>query len=100
MLARLALEAHAGRLRITPAQVNPSSETLLPEMRSLISEAFGVPVVDSFACTEGLVGKTAKDDDVFVFNTDMCIVELVDADNRPVAPGVPSAKVLVTNLST
>lgn len=35
---------------------------------------------------------------MFVFNTDMCIVELVDADNRPVAPGVPSAKVLVTNL--
>ena len=33
-----------------------------------------------------------------VFNTDLCIVELVDADNRPVTPGVPSAKVLVTNL--
>jgi len=33
-----------------------------------------------------------------VFNTDLCIVELVGADNRPVTPGVPSAKVLVTNL--
>ena len=29
----------------------------------------------------------------------MCIVELVDADNRPVPPGVPSARVLVTNLT-
>ena len=29
-----------------------------------------------------------------LFNTDLCIVDLVDADNRPVAPGVPSAKVL------
>jgi phenylacetate-CoA ligase len=28
----------------------------------------------------------------------MCIAELVDADNQPVAPGIPSAKVLVTNL--
>ena len=48
--------------------------------------------------TEGLVGKTCADDDVFVFNTDFCIVELVDTENRPVPPGAPSAKVLVTNL--
>jgi len=98
MLARLALEARAGRLQINPAMVSPGSETLLPEMRSAISQAFGVPVLDGFACTEGLVGKAAPDDDVFVFNTDMCIVELVDAANHPVAPGVPSAKVLITNL--
>ena len=32
------------------------------------------------------------------FATDMCIVELVDARNRPVADGTTSAKVLVTNL--
>jgi phenylacetate-CoA ligase len=99
MLARLAREAQAGRLRIAPAQVTPSSETMLPEMRSLITDAFRVPVLDIFACTEGLVGKTAQGDDVFTFNTDVCIVELVDADNRPVPPGVPSAKVLVTNLT-
>jgi phenylacetate-CoA ligase len=98
MLARLALEARAGRLRIAPTQLSPSSETLLPEMRSLISDVFGAPVLDMFACTEGLVGKAAPDDDVFVFNTDMCIVEFVDADYRPVPPGVPSAKALVTNL--
>ncbi|WP_236981596.1 MULTISPECIES: phenylacetate--CoA ligase family protein [Mycobacterium] len=98
MLVRLAVEAGAGRLRIAPTEVNTTSETLLPEMRVSIREAFGVPVFDGFGSTEGLVGKTGPDDDVFAFNTDMCIVELVDADNRPVAPGVPSAKVLVTNL--
>lgn len=98
MLTRLALEARAGRLRIAPTQVSSSSETLLPKMRSVISDVFGAPVLDSFACTEGLVGKAAPDDDVFVFNTDMCIVELVDADYRPVRPGVTSAKALVTNL--
>jgi phenylacetate-coenzyme A ligase PaaK-like adenylate-forming protein len=98
MLARLALEARAGRLRIGPVRVNSTSETLLPEMRSVISQTFGAPVLDSFACTEGLVGKAAPDDDVLTFNTDMCIVELVDAANRPVPPGVPSTKVLVTNL--
>jgi phenylacetate-CoA ligase len=99
ILAQLAHEAQAGRLRIAPAQVTASSESMLPEMRSLITEAFGVPVLNFFACTEGLAGKTTKDDDVFTFNTDMCIVELVDADNRPVPPGVPSAKVLITNLT-
>jgi phenylacetate-coenzyme A ligase PaaK-like adenylate-forming protein len=98
MLARLAVEAHVGRLHITPTQVSSTSETLLPEMRTTIREAFGVPVFDGFGCTEGMVGKTGPDDDVFAFNTDMCIVELVDTDNRPVAPGVPSAKVLVTKL--
>jgi phenylacetate-CoA ligase len=98
MLARLAAEARAGCLQITPALVSSTSETLLPEIRSAIRGAFGVPVLDSFGSTEGLVGKTGPDDDVFVFNTDLCIVELVDADNGPVEPGVPSAKVLVTNL--
>ena len=98
MLARLALEARAGRLHIAPAQVSSTSETLLPEMRSAIGEAFGVPVFDGFASTEGLVGKTGPDDDVFAFNTDMCIVELVDADNRPVPSGTAAAKALITNL--
>jgi len=98
MLARLSAEARAGRLQIKPSQVSSTSETLLPEIRSALSQAFGVPVFDVFACTEGLVGKTGPDTDVLVFNTDMCIVELVDADNRPVTPGVPSTKVLITNL--
>ena len=99
MLARLAFEARAGRLRIAPAQVNSMSETHASGDALIRSaDAFGVPVVDTFGSTEGLVGKTAPDDDVFMFNTDMCIVELVDTDNRPVAPGVPSDKVLVTNL--
>ncbi|MFY1621305.1 phenylacetate--CoA ligase family protein, partial [Micromonospora sp. WMMD736] len=98
MLSRLAAEASGGRLRIAPAMVNSTSETLLPEMRAAIRDAFGVPVVDAFGSTEGLVGKTCPDDDVFVFNTDVCIVELVDSENRPVAPGASSAKVLVTNL--
>jgi phenylacetate-coenzyme A ligase PaaK-like adenylate-forming protein len=98
MMARLAVELRAGRLHIRPAAVSSMSETLLPEMRSVIRKAFGVPVFDGFACTEGLVGKTGPDDDIFAFNTDMCIVELVDAENRPCAFGVPAAKVLVTNL--
>ena len=97
-LARLAAEQSAGRLHIAPAVIISTSETLLPEARAEITAAFSTPVVNSFASTEGLMGSSAPGGDVLMFNSDMCIIELVDADNRPVGPGVPSAKVLVTNL--
>jgi len=97
-LARLAAEQSAGRLHIAPAVIISTSETLLPEARAEITAAFGTPVVNSFASTEGLMGSSAPGGDVLMFNSDMCIIELVDAGNRPVGPGVPSAKVLVTNL--
>ena len=97
-LARLAAEQSAGRLQIAPMVIISTSETLVPEARAEITAAFGAPVVNSFASTEGLMGSSAPGGDVLMFNSDMCIIELVDADNRPVGPGVPSAKVLVTNL--
>lgn len=99
VLALLARERQAGRLRIAPRSISCTSETLRPELRAAIAAGFGVPIVDQFGSTEGLVGCSAPDDDVLVFNSDMCIVEPVDEANRPVPPGAPSARVLVTNLS-
>jgi phenylacetate-CoA ligase len=98
MLAQLAAEQTAGCLRIRPLIVTCTSETLSPELRATIRSAFGVPVVDTFGSTEGLVGSSLPDDDVLVFAEDGCIVELVDADDRPVPPGTPSDAVLVTPL--
>jgi phenylacetate-coenzyme A ligase PaaK-like adenylate-forming protein len=98
MLARLAAEQRAGRLGITPGMVTCTSETLVPELRSSIRAAFGVPVIDTFGSTEQLVGSSPPDDEVLVFAEDGCIVELVDMDDRPVPPGTPSAAVLVTTL--
>ena len=97
-LARLAAEQSAHRLHITPMVIISTAETLLPEARAEITTAFGTPVINSFASTEGLMGSSAPGGDVLMFNSDMCIIELVDADNRPVGPGVPSAKALFTNL--
>jgi phenylacetate-coenzyme A ligase PaaK-like adenylate-forming protein len=97
-LARLAGEKRAHRLHIAPKMIISTGETLLPEMGTEIAAAFGVPVINSFASTEGLMGSSMPGGDVLMFNSDMCIIELVDAGNRPVGPGVPSAKVLVTNL--
>jgi phenylacetate-coenzyme A ligase PaaK-like adenylate-forming protein len=99
MLVRLADERRAGRLRIAPRLLSSTSESLHPHLRAAISEGFGAPVVDIFGSTEGLVGTSAPDDDVLVFNSDVCITELVDENDQPVRPGTPSAKVLVTNLS-
>ena len=98
VLARLAAEKRAHRLNISPAVIISTGETLLPEARAEITAAFGTPVINSFATTEGLMGTSAPGGDVLMLNSDMCIIELVDADNQPVGPEVPSAKVLVTNL--
>ena len=79
MLARLAAEQQAGQLRITPRLVNCTAETLQPEFRAVISEAFGAPVFNTFASTEGLIGSSGPDDPAITLATDSCIVELVDA---------------------
>jgi phenylacetate-CoA ligase len=97
-LVLLAGEQHAGRLQISPRAVTAISELLTDEGRDAISSAFGVAPVSSFVSTEGLAGHTSPGDAVMRFATDMCIVELVDARNQPVADGTASAKVLVTNL--
>ena len=99
ILARLGAERRAGRLRIAPMSITSTSETLLPALRAAISDGFGVPVVDMFGSTEGLVGASDPDDHVLAFNSDSCIVELVDDRNRPVAPGARATKILLTNLS-
>jgi phenylacetate-coenzyme A ligase PaaK-like adenylate-forming protein len=98
LLARLAEERRAGRLRIDPALVTSTSETCTPDLRSTIREGFGAPLVDTFGSTEGLVGSAAPDEEILTFAEDGCIVELVDSDGRPVPPHTPSARVLITNL--
>jgi phenylacetate-coenzyme A ligase PaaK-like adenylate-forming protein len=98
MLARLAHERRAGRLDIAPSSVTSTSETLRPDLRRAIAEGFEVPIVNTFGSSEGLVGVSPPDDPWIVFADDCCIAEPVDEHDRPVAPGQPSAAVLVTNL--
>ena len=98
VLASLARERCAGRLAIEPSFIATTSEMLSPEARAAIRTGFGAPIVDVFGTTEGLMGATDPDGEVFVFNTDTCIVELVDAEDRPVPIGTPCAHALITNL--
>ena len=97
-LALLAREQRAGRLRLAPLSITSIGEMLMPRDRDAITGAFGVPVTNMFATTEGLVGHSEPGGDVLTFASDTCIAECVDEANRPVPPGTPSAKVLVTNL--
>jgi phenylacetate-coenzyme A ligase PaaK-like adenylate-forming protein len=98
VLSLLAAERAAGRLQVAPMAVTGSSEQFLPDARARVAAAFGVPVVDQFGSTEGVLGASAPDDAAIVLAGDLAIVELVDERNRPVPPGTPSAKALVTNL--
>ncbi|MGO9496652.1 MAG: hypothetical protein ACLQA5_08085 [Solirubrobacteraceae bacterium] len=97
-LVTLAAERRAGRLRIEPRAITAMGETVAAEDRAAIEAAFGIPLITQFTSTEGLVGQSDPGSDVVTFAGDVCIVELVDANNQPVPEGVPSAKALLTNL--
>jgi phenylacetate-coenzyme A ligase PaaK-like adenylate-forming protein len=97
-LALLAGEQRVGHLQIAPQTITAMSELLSDQARAAIELAFGVPLVNQFVSTEGLVGHSEPGETALSFATDMCIVELVDAENRPTPPGETSGKVLITNL--
>lgn len=97
-LVSLAGEQRAGRLQISPRAITAMSELLTEQARIAIGDSFAVPPINQFVSTEGLVGHSDPGGTPLTFATDMCLVELVDEDNQPVADGVTSAKVLVTNL--
>jgi phenylacetate-coenzyme A ligase PaaK-like adenylate-forming protein len=97
-LSLLAEEQRAGRLRIRPLSVTSTSELFAPETRARVESAFGVPAVDQLGSSEGVLGLSAPGDPAIALAEDLAIVELVDEEDRPVPPGTPSAKALVTNL--
>ena len=97
-LAELAREQREGRLRLSLRSVISNSEALSPAERTAVGEAFGVPVIDLFVSTEGLVGHSEPGQPVFTFASDTCIAECTDEAGQTVPDGIASSKVLVTNL--
>jgi phenylacetate-coenzyme A ligase PaaK-like adenylate-forming protein len=95
--ARLAEEAEAGRLHVAPEALVTSSEPLTPELRERLEHAFGVRPYNFYATTEGLFGHDCPEGSMHLFD-DMCIVENVDEEGRPVPAGEVGARLLVTNL--
>ena len=94
----LSVEARAGRLRIAPQQVLSCSEPLLPEIRAAAEEAWGVRVGNIWGMSEGGCAGVACEHARMHLSEDLVIVEPVDEEGRPVAPGERAAKIYLTNL--
>lgn len=97
--ALLADEQIAGRLDIQPEVVATHSELLTDDMARRIRSAWGITPFNHYGLTEEPhVGfDCAAHRGIHVLE-DLCIVEVVDDDNRPVRPGTLGRKYLLTNL--
>ena len=99
VLVLLAAEQRAGRLRIDPVHIICAGELFTAAMREAVTGAFGCAVIEGYAATE-VPGLALECTHGFLHvNSDWYILEPVDSDRRPVAPGVLSDSALVTNLS-
>lgn len=89
----------AGELAIDPEFVSLGSEPVSQLARETIRRAFpNAEVSETYGATECLtIGNQCKLGNLHV-NEDLCVLEPVDADGRPVPAGTPSARVYLTNL--
>lgn len=95
----LAAEQEAGRLRIRPVLVQPAGEGLTGAECDRVAAAFGAVVRDAYSSTEcGFIAYACEHRWLHV-NSDWVVLEPVDAEHRPVQPGVRSHTVLLSNLA-
>jgi len=97
--SNLALLADCEGLDIRPDVVITGGELLTDRIRQKLSGRFGCYVQTHYSCTEGGELACECSEGRLHINEDWVILEAVDKDGRPVAPGVRSDRVLITNLS-
>lgn len=99
ILRALALEQLAGRLAIEPRCCGSICETLAPEIRRLVRDVWGAPVIDSYATTEtGQIGTDCEHVTGIHVMEELVVLEVVDEHYKPVPPGEMGARLLVTTL--
>jgi phenylacetate-coenzyme A ligase PaaK-like adenylate-forming protein len=99
VVGALATEQLEGRLSIQPRWAVVSSEVLPEDVRRRIADAWRVEPIEIYSSTETLTMASEAPERVGLhIAEDLVVLEVVDADGRPVAPGVPGHKVLVTSL--
>lgn len=98
-LALLAAEQQAGRLSIAPVMAITTGEDLSATARADFESTFCCPIENHYGSTEFVALAFECVAGLFHVNSDWFIVEPVDKDYQPVAPGVASDTVLVTNLA-
>lgn len=95
----LAEEQLAGRLHIAPSLVATGGEVLTEDMRRRIRDAWGIEPQQAYLATETpILASTCPERVGLHLWEDLVLVEVVDAAGRPVEPGVPGHKLLITNL--
>jgi phenylacetate-coenzyme A ligase PaaK-like adenylate-forming protein len=97
-LALLASESRSGRLTISPIAVATCGEPLRAEVRAEIETAWPAHVYNYYGMSEGMYAFPCQSGDAMHLPDDLHYVEAVDEAGRPVPPGTPAAKLLVTNL--
>ena len=95
----LAEEQIAGRLRIAPKAAVFGSEAMTADVRRRVRQAWGIEPVSGYAATEApAIATSSPQHAELEIADDVVVIEIVDEDGKPVAPGPPGAKVLLTNL--
>jgi phenylacetate-CoA ligase len=73
-------------------------EVLDPELRAECRDAWGIGIADSYSCEEtGLIAIECPDHPVYHVQSECALVEVLDEDGRPCAPG-EIGKVVITDL--
>jgi phenylacetate-CoA ligase len=95
----LAEEQRQGRLHIAPRFLVSVSETLTDDTRRRLEQTWHTRLFNMYATTEGgIMAMECQEHRGLHLFEDLVIVEVVDAHNRPVPPGVYGEKVLLTVL--
>ncbi len=95
----LANEQEAGRLHIKPVLILLAAEGLAPNEYERIARVFSTKVGNSYVASECPFISYSCEYGWLRVNSDWVLLEPVDADYRPVPPGVQSHTVLITNLA-
>ncbi len=95
----LAEEQAAGRLALNLREVWTGGEALGTAARNFVERSFGCPVVHSYGASEFLPLACECGLGSMHLNSDWAVLEPVDAQGRPVAPGEPCHTTLLTNLA-
>jgi len=75
-----------------------TAEQVLPEQRRLLEDVFRAPLLDQYGCGEVMgVAYECRERSGLHIAEEHCIVEVVDDDGNPLAPGEPG-KLALTNL--
>jgi phenylacetate-coenzyme A ligase PaaK-like adenylate-forming protein len=99
VVGALATEQLEGRLSIRPGWAAVSGEVVTEDARRRIGEAWGTEPIEVYSSTETLVMASEAPERVGLHvSEDLVVLEVVDEHDRPVPPGVPGHKVLVTSL--